>query len=163
MNNRLIAKLAIAVSLLVLSFGPANAKAADGFLVISAAAIHFDNFSERNAFVPGLGWEYSPSKKVGFHAGTLSDSFGYQAYYAGFNYGTRRVFNNRVRLLLGASVVHKQFHKNADPETKIIPFPVLEVALTRRAMLNISGSPEIDYQGSHSNAVMFFQFKYNLR
>ncbi len=163
MNNRLFKTFAIALTLLGASFAASTAKADDGHLVLSAAAIHFKNFSDRNAFVPGIGWEYSPSGKIGFHVGTLSDSFGYQATYAGLNYGTRRFLNNRVRFLLGASAVHKQFHKNSDPELKIVPFPVMEVALSKRASLNITGSPEIDYAGSHSNAVMFFQFKMQLR
>lgn len=163
MNKKIITKFALIATLLVASFGASNAQAADGHLVFNTAAIHFKNFSDRNAFVPGLGWEYSPSGKFGFHVGTLSDSFGAQAAYLGFNYGTKRYFNNRVRFLVGATAVHKQFHKNADLETKIVPFPVVEVALTKRSSLNITGSPEIDYAGSHSNAVMFFQYKLQLR
>jgi len=44
-----------------------------------------------------------------------------------------------------------------------VPFPVMEMNLWKRASLNISGSPEIDYNGSHNNAVMFFQFKLRMR
>ena len=163
MNKHIITKLALAAALLIASVGTSTAQAADGHLVFNTAAIHFKNFSDRNAFVPGLGWEYSPTGKVGFHVGTLSDSFGAQAAYLGVNYGTKRIFNNRVRFLLGATAVHKQYHKNKGLETKIVPFPVMEVALSKRASLNITGSPEIDYAGSHSNAVMFFQFKMQLR
>ena len=163
MNKQTITKLALAAALLFASFGTSTAQAADGHLVFNTAAIHFKNFSDRNAFVPGLGWEYSPTGKIGFHVGTLSDSFGAQATYLGVNYGTRRMFNNRVRFLLGATAVNKQFHKNKGLETKIVPFPVMEVALSKRASLNISGSPEIDYAGSHSNAVMFFQVKWQMR
>ena len=163
MNKHIITKLALAAALLIASVGTSTAQAADGHLVFNTAAIHFKNFSDRNAFVPGLGWEYSPTGKVGFHVGTLSDSFGAQAAYFGVNYGTKRIFNNRVRFLLGATAVHKQYHKNKGLETKIVPFPVMEVALSKRASLNITGSPEIDYAGSHSNAVMFFQFKMQLR
>ncbi len=164
MNKLTISKIILLATLVFTGMGfTAKAQAADGHLVINTAAIHFKNFAERNAFVPGLGWEYSPSGKLGFHVGTLSDSFGAQASYLGFNYGTKRMFNNRVRFLLGATAVHKQYHKNAGLETKIVPFPVMEVALSKRASLNITGSPEIDYAGSHSNAVMFFQFKMQLR
>lgn len=163
MNKQLISKFVMAAALLFMSFGTSNAEAADGHLVFNTAAIHFKNFNDRNAFVPGLGWEYSPTGKVGFHVGTLSDSFGAQATYFGVNYGTRRILNNRVRFLLGATAVRKQYHKNKPLETKILPFPVMEVNLTKRSSLNISGSPEIDYAGSHSNAVMFFQFKLQLQ
>jgi len=159
----IINKLAIAATLLGLSLATSNAHADDGYLVFNTAAIHFKNFSDRNAFVPGIGWEYSPSGKAGFHVGTLSDSFGAQAAYFGVNYGTRRYFNNKVRFLVGATAVRKQFHKNKPQEFKIVPFPVMEMNLWKRASLNISGSPEIDYAGSHSNAVMFFQFKLQLK
>jgi len=163
MNKQIITKLFLAATLLVASFGTTTAQAADGHLVFNTAAIHFKNFSDRNAFVPGLGWEYSPSGKIGFHVGTLSDSFGAQATYLGVNYGTRRMLKNRVRFLLGATAVRKQYHKNKGLETKIVPFPVMEIALSKRVNLNVSGSPEIDYAGSHSNAVMFFQLKMQLR
>lgn len=163
MNKQTFTKFALLATLFMASFTASNAHAADGHLVFNTAAIHFKNFNDRNAFVPGLGWEYSPSGKLGFHVGALSDSFGATAGYIGFNYGTRRFLNNRVRFLLGATAVHKQYHVNSGLETKIVPFPVMEVALSKRASLNITGSPEIDYNGSHSNAVMFFQFKMNLR
>ena len=163
MNKQIITKLVLATTLLIASFATSTAQAADGHLVFNTAAIHFKNFKERNAFVPGLGWEYSPTGKVGFHVGTLSDSFGAQATYIGVNYGTRKFINNRVRFLLGATAVRKQYHKNAGLETKIVPFPVMEIALSKRASLNVSGSPEIDYAGSHSNAVMFFQLKMQLK
>jgi len=161
-NNRTLARFVMAIAFIAAAFGTSNAQADDGHLVFSTAAYHFKNFNERNAFTPGIGWEYSPTGKLGFHVGTLSDSFGAQAGYAGINYGTRRFINNRVRFLLGASVVYKQYHKNADLEAKIVPFPVMEIALSKWAKFNITGSPELDYAGSHSNAVMFFQFKMNL-
>ena len=163
LSNNLFSKFALAATLLVASLGTSKAHAADGHLVFNTAAIHFKNFSERNAFVPGIGWEYSPSGKVGFHVGTLSDSFGAQAAYVGFNYGTRRILNNRLRFLVGATAVHKQYHKNKPLQTKVVPFPVMELTLSKRASLNVTGSPELDYKGSHSNAVMFFQFKMQLR
>lgn len=157
----------LALSLLALSgvFGTAAANAKDkqnDFLVISAGAYHFEHFDERNAFTPGLGWEYSPSGKIGWHVGTLSDSFGYQAMYGGINYATRPTLFGRVRFLIGASLVHKQYKKNAEAETKILPIPAMEIKLTRRSVLNVSGSPQVDYGDHHNNAVLFFQFKLNL-
>jgi len=162
MNTKLISKILVAATILGLSLSTSKAHAADGHLVFNTAAVHFKNFKDRNAFVPGLGWEYSPTGKAGFHIGTLSDSFGAQATYFGINYGTRRFLDNRVRFLVGATAVRKQYHKNKGLETKIVPFPVMEINLWKRANLNISGSPEIDYAGSHSNAVVFFQFKLQL-
>ncbi|MGQ7847659.1 hypothetical protein ACUNV4_24415 [Granulosicoccus sp. 3-233] len=154
-------------SILVLVFGlfiaSTSAKADNGYLVLSTLALHFENFDDRNAFTPGVGWEYSPSSKLGWHAGTLSDSFGFQSYYGGINYATRSVIAGRVRFLVGASVVHKQFKKNAEPETKLLPFPALEVKLSRRSVLNISGSPAVDFADQKNNAVMFFQYKLQLR
>ncbi len=133
------------------------------FLVVNAGAYHFANFDERNAFTPGLGWEYSPSSKIGWHAGTHSDSFGYQAMYGGINYATQPKFFGKVRFLIGATVLHKQYKKNAEPETKIVPLPAIEVKLAKRAVLNLSGSPQVDYGNHRNNAVLFFQFKLNLR
>lgn len=132
------------------------------YLVLSAGAYHFDNFDERNAFTPGIGWEYSPSSKIGWHAGTLSDSFGYQAVYAGLNYATKPMFYNKVRFLIGATALHKQYKENAEPETKVVPLPAMEVRMTDRAVLNISGSPQVDYGEHRSNAVLFFQVKVNV-
>jgi hypothetical protein len=163
MTNRNTIKLILASAVLALaSIASPSYAANDGYLVFNAAAFHFKNQDERNAFVPGIGWEFSPTGKLGYHVGTLSDSFGFQAVYGGINYGTRRFWNNRARFLVGATIVRKQFHKNTAPDVKIVPFPVLEVALTKNAVLNISGSPEIDYQDHHNNAVMFFQVKLNL-
>ena len=132
------------------------------YLVLSAGAYHFDNFDERNAFTPGIGWEYSPSSKIGWHAGTLSDSFGYQAVYAGVNYATKPVFYGKVRFLIGATALHKQYKEDAEPETKLVPLPAMEVKLSKSSVLNLSGSPQIDYGEHRSNAVLFFQFKLNV-
>ena len=141
----------------------ATSEANNSFLVFSAAALHFENFDERNALTPGVGWEYSPSHKVGFNVGTLSDSFGYQAYYAGVNIATKPMLAGRVRLLAGVSVVHKQFTKNGDPETKVLPFPAVELKLYKNSVLNISGSPAIDFADQKNNAVLFFQYKWKVR
>lgn len=138
-----------------------SAVRADQFLVFSTAALHFKNADERRAFTPGIGWEYSPSRKFGFHLGTLSDSFGFQAVYGGVNWATSRLQAGPVsfRFLAGATVVRKQFHKNTGPETKVLPFPVLEIGLSPKAVLNVSGSPQLDQAGLRNNAVLFLQYK----
>lgn len=152
-----------AIFALSMMFGSAAAKADDGYLVLSTAAYHFKNFNERNAFTPGVGWEYSPSGKIGWHVGTLSDSFGYQAKYGGINYATKPKFYGKVRFLIGATILHKQYKKNAEPETKIVPLPAMEFKLTKSSVLNLSGSPQVDYGDHRNNAVLFFQFKLQMR
>lgn len=141
-------------------FSNANAANPDkGFLVINTVALHFENFDDRNAITPGFGWEYSPSSKIGWHGGTLSDSFGYQSFYGGINYATQPLLKSKLRFMIGATVLHKQFHENSEPETKLVPLPAMEVKLTKRAVLNVSGSPQVDYGEFSNNAVMFFQLK----
>lgn len=139
-----------------------NASGDNGYLVLNTFALHFKNFADRNALTPGIGWEYSPTSAFGWHVGTLSDSFGYQAFYGGINYASRKVFYNKVRFLIGATVLHKQYHVDTDPETKLVPLPAVEYRMSKRTVLNISGSPQVDYAGQRSNAVMFFQLKINL-
>ena len=159
-----VIKAAAAVALVLASMNvSASTKADNNFLVLSTFALHFENFHERNALTPGVGWEYSPSNRLGWNAGTLSDSFGFQSYYAGINYATRPMLSGRVRLLAGASIVHKQFKINGEPETKLLPFPALEVKLNRYAVLNVSGSPAVDFANHRNNAVLFFQYKLQLR
>lgn len=141
-------------------FNHAHATTPDnGFLVINTLALHFENFDDRNAITPGIGWEYSPSSKLGWHGGTLSDSFGYQAYYGGVNYASKPMLYGKLRFMIGATVLHKQYHKNTDPETKLVPLPAMEVKITKRGVLNVSGSPQVDYGEFSNNAVMFFQLK----
>ncbi|MBX2881169.1 MAG: hypothetical protein KTR32_14590 [Granulosicoccus sp.] len=157
-------RLALAtLALVVMTAGMTRVATADNYVVLNTVALHFKNADERRAFTPGIGWEYSPSSRPGFHLGTLSDSFGYQAGYVGINWATRQFHAGPVgfRFILGATVLHKQFHKNSEPETKVVPLPAVEVSLSERAVLNISGSPQIDYAGQRNNAVMFFQFKWN--
>jgi hypothetical protein len=166
MKTQILKLVALTLFALGLSISSATANAQDAqndFLVVSAGAYHFENFDERNAFTPGLGWEYSPSGKIGWHAGTLSDSFGYQAMYGGINYATKPKFFGKVRFLIGASLVHKQYKKNAEAETKILPIPAMEIKLSKRSVLNVSGSPQVDYGDHRNNAVLFFQFKLNIR
>ncbi len=138
--------------------------ASDNYFVMSAVALHFAKSNERNAAVPGIGWEYSPSNSLGWHAGTFSDSFGSQATYAGLNYGTPKTqfLTRDIRFLIGATILRKQYHTNQELQTKVVPLPVLEVSLTKSTILNISGSPEVDYNGEHSNAVMYFQLKMDM-
>lgn len=152
----------VLVSGLLLS-GTSSAKADDGYLVLNTFAYHFENFDERNSFTPGVGWEYSPSGAVGWHAGTLSDSFGYQSSYGGLNYATKPILAGKLRFLIGATILHKQFRKDAEPETKIVPLPAVEFRFTNRAVLNLSGSPQVDYAGQRNNAVLFFQLKLGLQ
>ena len=139
-----------------------RSKADDSFLVVSAAAYHFKNFDERNLFTPGIGWEYSPSSKIGWHVGTLSDSFGYQAMYGGINYATKPMLYGKVRFILGATILHKQYKIDSDAETRIVPLPAMEFKLTKRSVLNLSGSPQIDYANQTNNGVLFVQFKLQL-
>lgn len=162
--RRLIALSVLALGTTFALLPSAQAANSNQYLVFNTVALHFKNADERNGFTPGIGWEYSPSGKVGFHVGTVKDSFGYQARYAGLNYATRPVaaLDGKVRFILGATILHKQYHLNADPETKIVPLPAVEFAMSDRAVLNVSGSPEIDFADHHNNAVLFFQFKLNL-
>lgn len=162
MKIRIFRFQSLLVILIALLASSHSARADNGFLVLSTIALHFENFDERNTFTPGVGWEYSPSSKVGWHAGTLSDSFGYQSYYGGINYATRPMLFNRLRFLIGASVVHKQYKKNGEPETKLLPFPAMELTLGKRSVLNVSGSPQVDFGDHRNNAVMFFQYKLQL-
>jgi len=159
--QKLLSGCILTAGILMGSASTANAN--DGYLVLNTFAYHFENFNDREAFTPGVGWEYSPSNKIGWHVGTLSDSFGYQSSYGGLNYATGSIFNNRMRFLLGATILHKQFRANGDPETKIVPLPAVEFRLTNRAVLNLSGSPQVDYRDHRNNAVLFFQLKLDLQ
>ncbi|ASJ75241.1 hypothetical protein [Granulosicoccus antarcticus] len=162
MKTKIFTYISAVIITLTLMLGSATAKADNSFLVLSTLSWHFENFDDRNAFTPGVGWEYSPSSKIGWHAGTLSDSFGYQSYYGGLVYASKPMVYSKVRLLLGATVVHKQYKKNAEPETKLLPFPAVEIKISKRSVLNISGSPAIDYADQKNNAVLFFQYKLNI-
>lgn len=136
----------------------------DSFLTFNTFSLHFENFNERNNVTPGIGWEYSPSKKLGFHVGTVQDSFGFQSTYAGLNIATPRynVFGGQLRFILGATILHKQFRVNSGPETRLVPLPVVELKLSDRFTLNVSGSPALDFQGQRTNGVLILQGKLNL-
>ena len=165
-NARLaVARLAAAAALLACASGASAAGEEgrrDGYLVFNTFAWHFENSDERNDFTPGIGWEYSPTNRIGFHLGTLSDSFGYQARYGGIHYSTPRFFGNRVRLMLGATALHKKYKIRDEPETKIVPLPALEFSITDRAVLNLSGSPDVDFGDISNNKVVWLQFKLGL-
>ena len=156
------------ITTLVLLFGllgAANtAQAADQYLTFNTYSHHFEKRKERQNITPGIGWEYSPSKKLGFHVGTVRDSFNYQAKYVGINWATPRykVFGGRVRFIVGLTALHKQFTPTSSPATKIVPLPVVEFKFNKRFVLNVSGSPEIDFNGHSNNAVLIFQGKLNL-
>ena len=134
----------------------------DGFVVFNTFAWHFEMSDERRDFTPGIGLEYSPSNRIGFHAGTLSDSFGYQAMYGGVHYSTPRFFRNRVRVLLGVTALHKKYKIADEPETKLVPLPAIEFSITDRAVLNLSGSPDVDFGDISNNKVVWLQFKLGL-
>lgn len=163
---RLAARLAAAATLLACASAASasglaldDAGRRDGYLVLNTFAYHFEMSDERRDFTPGIGLEYSPSNRLGVHAGTLSDSFGYQAKYAGVQYATPRFLANRVRLMLGATALHKQYKRNSAPETKIVPLPALEISFSDRAVLNISGSPDVDFGDVKNNKVVWFQLE----
>ena len=92
------------IATLVLLFGllgAANtAQAADQYLTFNTYSHHFEKRKERQNITPGIGWEYSPSKKLGFHVGTVRDSFNYQAKYVGINWATPRY------KVFGLSLIH---------------------------------------------------------
>jgi len=159
--HKLVAVCVLSAGSLIGSTGAAVAD--DGYLVINTLALHFENFNDRNAFTPGVGWEYSPSGKIGWHAGTLADSFGYQSTYGGINYATKPLVYGKLRFLIGATVLHKQFKEDAEPETKLVPLPAVEFRFSEEAVLNLSGSPQVDYGDHRNNAVLFFQLKLALR
>ena len=164
---RTAARLLAAAALLVgatatAADSPAEAGRNDGYLVFNTFAWHFENSDERNDFTPGIGWEYSPTNRLGFHVGTLSDSFGYQAKYGGIHYSTPRFLDNRVRLMVGATALHKKYKIKDDPETKLVPLPAIEFSVSDRAVLNLSGSPDVDFGEISNNKVVWLQFKLGL-
>lgn len=163
MKSRLLKLCAGAVIAAGMMIKPAFANSNHGYLVFNTIALHFENFDERNTVTPGIGWEYSPSSKIGWHAGTFSDSFGFQSAYAGLNYATKPKFNGKLRFILGGTILRKQYKKNGGPETKLVPLPAMEYRLSRLAVINLSGSPQVDFGDHHNNAVVFFQLKLNLK
>ncbi len=43
-----------------------------------------------------------------------------------------------------------------------LPFPALEIKLSKRSVVNITGSPAVDFADQKNNAVLFFQYKLQL-
>lgn len=162
MYSRLLKFFAVAATAAGMMVNTASAKSNHDYLVFNTIALHFENFDDRNAVTPGIGWEHSPSSKIGWHAGTFSDSFGFQSAYAGLNYATKPKFHGKLRFILGGTILRKQFKKNGGPETKIVPLPAMEYRVSKRAVINLSGSPQVDFGDHHNNAVVFFQLKLNL-
>lgn len=170
MKSTITKHIGMCFTAITLLIGGSNANAFyddykdDSYLVFNTFAYHFKNADKRNAVTPGIGFEYSPTGKLGFHVGTVRDSFSYQAKYFGLNYATPRYesLGGKVRFIIGATALNKQYHPNSEPETKIVPLPVVEFLISKKATLNISGSPEIDFGEHHNNAVVFFQFKLNM-
>ncbi len=136
----------------------------ESYLTFNTFSLHFENFNDRNNVTPGIGWEYSPTGKLGFHVGTVKDSFNFQARYIGINYATQRynVLGGQLRFIVGVTALHKQFSPSSEPETRIVPLPVIELKMSERFVLNVSGSPELDFQGQHTNGVLILQGKWNL-
>lgn len=162
--NRLTGSLITLVLLFGLLTAASNAHAEDQYLTFNTYSHHFEKANERRNFTPGIGWEYSPSNRIGFHVGTVLDSFNYQAKYVGINWATPRykIFGGRVRFIVGLTALHKQFTPTSEPATKIVPLPVVEFRFSKRFVLNLSGSPEIDFNGHSNNAVLIFQGKLDL-
>jgi len=162
--NRLKGSLAALAMFVGLLGATGTAQADDQYLTFNTFALHFENAADRNSVTPGIGWEYSPSGKIGFHVGTVKDSFNYQAKYVGLNYATPRyaALGGRIRFILGITALHKQYDPNSEPETRVVPLPAIEFQMSEKFVLNVSGSPEIDYQDHHNNAVLIFQGKWNM-
>jgi len=130
--KRLMGTLAVIGFALGLLGASGSAHAADQYLTFNTFALHFKNANERNNVTPGIGWEYSPSGKIGFHLGTVKDSFNYQARYVGLNYATPRyaALGGRIRFIVGVTALHKQYHPTSEPETKIVPLPAIEFQMS---------------------------------
>ena len=147
-----------------LSAAFADSQRSDHYLVVQTLSLHFEKFDERNGFNPTLGYEYSPGNQTGWQFGVFRDSFDYTSGYLGLNL---KVFDftiagRRIKTLMTLNAVHKQFKKVGGGETRIIPFPILDVSLPARFHLNISGVPQIPEKRIHTNGLLFFQLKYNL-
>jgi len=126
--NRVTGSLTSLVLLFGLLTATGNVQAKEQYLTFNTYSHHFEKADERRNFTPGIGWEYSPTNRIGFHVGTVLDSFDYQAKYVGINWATPRykIFKGRVRFILGLTALHKQFTPTSSPATKIVPLPVVE-------------------------------------
>ncbi|HBS25640.1 MAG TPA: hypothetical protein DD827_00695 [Gammaproteobacteria bacterium] len=141
---------------------PAKADEAVQYISLQAVSLHFKKYKERQAVHPSLGYEYSRNRKLGWQAAWFKDSFGYQSGYMGVNYTAKqfKLLGMSVRLIGALNVVHKQFVKGGDGETKLVPIPIIELGIQKYISLNITGSPELDYaNGKHTNGVVVMQLK----
>ncbi len=162
----MISTAAIGCLLAALASTSTGADEADDsmYVVFQTLTLHFDNFSERNGVNTTLGLERSPINQWGWQAGIFRDSFGRISGYAGLNrslYETR-IRNRPLRILLTANVVHKQFHKNKNRETKVIPLPTLELSATKALFINMGVVPETPDGRNHTNGLLFVQMKLKL-
>jgi hypothetical protein len=132
------------------------------FVSLPSLSYHFENFNDRKAFHPAIGYEYSPDHAVGWQAAFFQDSFGQDARYIGINYSSKgfALFGFRTRVMGVLNVMEKQYLKGKDLETRIIPMPILEVKASNKLSINVTGTPQLDYSDKHhTNGVILFQFK----
>jgi len=156
--------LSIVILSLVLLTVSSTSFAADleRFISLPSVSYHFENFSDRKAFHPGIGYEYSPDHAMGWQAALFQDSFGQDARYIGVNYSSKAfpLLGFRVRTMGVLNVMEKQYLKGQDIETRIIPMPILEVKATNKLSFNVTGTPQLDYsEKHHTNGVILFQLK----
>lgn len=149
-------------SLLLLFCGSALAK---DYLVMEGVSYHFKKNEERNALNLGFGFESSPTNKIGWQFGTFQDSFHQSAAYAGINYALKpfSLFGQSARFIPSLNVMRKKFAKKEYVSTRVVPIPVLEVCIRGNVVLNVGGSPRLDYDGVSTNGVLFFSLKLPMR
>ncbi len=56
--------------------------------------------------------------------------------------------------------IDRKFNASID---RVLPFPAMGVKISKYAVLNLSSSPAVDYGNQRNNAVLFFQYKLQLR
>lgn len=134
---------------------------ADQYLVLEGFSYHMKKSDERNALNLGLGIESSPTHKWGWQVGTFRDSFHQNASYAGLNYALKPfpLLGQKARFIPSLNVVRKKFAKTEYVRTRVIPLPTLEVCINGKMILNVSGSPALDYDQTRTNGVVFLSLK----
>jgi hypothetical protein len=144
---------------------PPASRPQNQYLTLQTFSFHFEKRDKRKGFNPTIGFESSPNRQLGWHAGVFIDSFGHSSGYLGANYSFSELtwLGERTRLLATISIVHKQFQAGRGGETKIIPSPMLEIPLYKDLLVNISGVPQINSKRHHTNGLVFAQFKYHVR